>query len=561
MRTAVLLQASAAALVTLLASAAHGGSITAQGNVVAITERNQIPGGLEGRFDEGQSGNVPLDLYAGKGLTWQEGSLASILPGIVTTGEFVRRPVYDNYNYDAFPAPIGGGGEYTGSAVFFGAAKFSISVTRVGLTASKYGPQHLTAFRANGTMIGQISWVPNNDSTFLGLATFGEPIALVIYGPSDLLAGETYHAGNPVSDTWVWGSCNKNGVLDPGEQCDDGNALDGDGCSANCGAEYCGNGLLDAGEACEDGNAASGDGCSSDCQSQERCGNLFVDIATGEACDDGNTVDGDGCQADCSLPSCGDGIVDPDEACDDGNRNGGDGCNATCTSDEACGNGIVDVEAGEQCDDGSASSGDGCSSSCQLEICGNDAVDPGEACDDGNTLSGDGCSSDCESDETCGNGIVDAAEGEQCDDGNTVAGDGCAPSCVVEYCGNGENDPGEICDDGNTSGGDGCSADCSSDETCGNGFVDTAAGEQCDLGTENGKGACSATCAIEASGEGGGEPMGGGSDVGGGADVDDGGGESGGCDCRASAGASTDGRAWAIGLLGALLGLARRRRG
>jgi len=37
------------------------------------------------------------------------------------------------------------------------------------------------------------------------------------------------------------------GVLDPGEQCDDGNAVDGDGCDSNCTPTGCGNGIRTAG--------------------------------------------------------------------------------------------------------------------------------------------------------------------------------------------------------------------------------------------------------------------------------------------------------------------------
>lgn len=694
MRNAILLQATATALVTLFTTVAEAGTFTAQGNVVPLSHRNQITSASEGLFNEGPiSGAVPLNVYAILGLGWRQGPLSTILPGIAATGT-ATQPIYSNPGI-YFPAPIGGGGKQTGAvSAWAGVASFPsfYEITRVGFTASSNAPVYLTAFRLDGSMIGQVTWVPANDSQFVGIDTLGVPIALLTVGNDDLFAGQVYDVtGLTVfTDTWVWGNCNLNGVVEPGEQCDDGNSTIGDGCSRTCNIEACGNGVLDFNEVCDDHNNLSGDGCSGDCRSNETCGNGRVDVAKGEACDDGNHTDGDGCQADCSLPKCGDGILDPGEICDDGNHVGGDGCNATCTSAEVCGNGIVDTDAGEQCDDGNLTdgdgcsttcdleycgnavldpgevcddgntasgdgcasdcksdescgngipdtgageqcddantvSGDGCSSTCQFEICGNGFVDAGEECDDGNTLSGDGCASDCESDETCGNGVVDVATGEACDDGNlvdgdgcqsdcslpscgdgivdageacddgnhvggdgcnatctsdetcgdgvvdgdageqcddtnTAAGDGCSPSCIVEYCGNGALDPGEICDDGNTVAGDGCSSDCFSDETCGNGFVDTAGGEQCDLGTENGKGACSATCAIEGNGEGGGEPIGGGSDVGGGADLDDGGGESGGCDCRASAVASTDGRAWAIGLLGALLGLARRRR-
>lgn len=56
------------------------------------------------------------------------------------------------------------------------------------------------------------------------------------------------------------------GVLDAGEECDDGNLMDGDGCSANCTiTPYCGDGVLDAGEECDDGNNVDGDDCSAVC--------------------------------------------------------------------------------------------------------------------------------------------------------------------------------------------------------------------------------------------------------------------------------------------------------
>jgi cysteine-rich repeat protein len=56
------------------------------------------------------------------------------------------------------------------------------------------------------------------------------------------------------------------GTLDLEEMCDDGNNIDGDGCSASCTVEVCGNGILDHGEQCDDGNIVSGDGCSATCQ-------------------------------------------------------------------------------------------------------------------------------------------------------------------------------------------------------------------------------------------------------------------------------------------------------
>ena len=35
-----------------------------------------------------------------------------------------------------------------------------------------------------------------------------------------------------------------NGVVETGEACDDGNLVDGDGCSAHCGPDTCGDGVV-----------------------------------------------------------------------------------------------------------------------------------------------------------------------------------------------------------------------------------------------------------------------------------------------------------------------------
>lgn len=55
------------------------------------------------------------------------------------------------------------------------------------------------------------------------------------------------------------------GILDPSEECDDGNDIDTDGCRNDCTLPYCGDGFVDPGEECDDGNNLDGDGCSADC--------------------------------------------------------------------------------------------------------------------------------------------------------------------------------------------------------------------------------------------------------------------------------------------------------
>lgn len=287
------------------------------------------------------------------------------------------------------------------------------------------------------------------------------------------------------------------GDLNPGEQCDDGNPRDGDGCSAVCRSEegwncsvpgvacttICGDGIRVGGEACDDGNALDGDGCSATCRIEPKCGNGTIE--EGETCDDGNEVGGDGCSAICTIEVenlCGNGTLDDGEQCDDGNTANGDGCSAICTNEGTvgvCGNGTR--ESGEQCDDGNLTNGDGCSDLCTLEsagACGDGTVDADEQCDDGNTVDGDGCSAACTIEGIpagCGDGNVLGTE--QCDDGNNTNGDGCSAMCTAEdgwsctnrtgvpsvcdpVCGDGLLRASEECDDGNTMNGDGCALDC-----------------------------------------------------------------------------------------------------
>lgn len=63
-----------------------------------------------------------------------------------------------------------------------------------------------------------------------------------------------------------------NGILELGEECDDGNVINGDNCSSTCiitppiPSPVCGNNIRETGEECDDGNVSSNDGCSSSCK-------------------------------------------------------------------------------------------------------------------------------------------------------------------------------------------------------------------------------------------------------------------------------------------------------
>jgi cysteine-rich repeat protein len=104
------------------------------------------------------------------------------------------------------------------------------------------------------------------------------------------------------------------------------------------------------------------------------------------------------------------------------------------------------------------------------------------------------------------------AETGACED--LVDGDACViggvdgtcqeGGCKVAACGNSVVDAGEVCDDGNQASGDGCNGTCTSDESCGNGFLELD--EECDCGdvdhpgparcegTSNGGALCTDAC-------------------------------------------------------------------
>jgi cysteine-rich repeat protein len=332
-----------------------------------------------------------------------------------------------------------------------------------------------------------------------------------------------------------------NGMVDPGEQCDDGNVIDGDGCSSTCQIEGCGNGVLDPGEVCDLGQANNGHcmGCSADCKSNEQCGNGIIDPECGEVCDDGNTSNAcDGCSMNCkSTQTCGNGIVDHEcgELCDPPGPN----CLPNCRSSGACGNGIIDP--GEECDDGQDTTafkfnGDDrdCRSDCIINRCGDGYANTGgpehkEDCDGTFPAIPHGmigatptetstCNIDCTT-ASCGDGKINKTRGEQCDSG-TVTGvnqnnnnANCTAACQLNVCGDhllnsiGPPVNKEQCDDGvaNGTSGDACDLLCQM-PLCGDGIVEE--GEECDLGApaqggmNSDTGSCTLGCKLAKCGDG-----------------------------------------------------------
>jgi cysteine-rich repeat protein/parallel beta-helix repeat protein len=307
------------------------------------------------------------------------------------------------------------------------------------------------------------------------------------------------------------------------EECEDGNIVSGDGCSADCKPEagfncnldgrdpsnsywkaqrcepVCGDGIQLGDEQCDDGNRENGDGCSSQCRSESTniCGDGFK--SGDEQCDDGNNIVGDGCTNNCRLENvCGNGIIEGNEECDDGNSNDLDGCNRACLKTPGyicdgqpsvcrtseCGNGIVESDFGEECDDGDRDNSDGCTFRCRVEsgwscsgnpsVCvstvkdtDNDLICDGAVAGQGCRAGPDNCPNDYNGDQkdTDGDGYGDACDNRQ--NGQTCATDDqclldltCQNGLCGALCGNGKINPGEGCDDGNLNLNDGCLPNC-----------------------------------------------------------------------------------------------------
>jgi cysteine-rich repeat protein len=361
-------------------------------------------------------------------------------------------------------------------------------------------------------------------------------------GANPQFVGDDMNGGDLASSS---GSLCGNGVIDPGEYCDDGpnNGAAGDGCKADC-TPVC---TVDA--SCDDHDP---------CNGQETCSPQHACLAGTAAADGTPCGTGSVCKnAACTPDSCGDALVETGEECDDGAMNGdpGDGCTTACKftcvstdqtrnctpADPCAGQGTCN-DATHVCAPGTAlTDGTACPGTnhfcktgvCTAPSCGNSVVEPGEDCDDGanNGTTGDGCKANCTfacvnpaSDcpappacelESCTAAHVCLAVADATQDGhacgtNLVCKDGAciAPSAV---CGNGVVETGEQCDFGAGNGpGTGCESNCTFSctlapnscddgnpcdgaETCGAVTVGGHAGQKCSPGTAEADGTACGT--------------------------------------------------------------------
>jgi len=187
---------------------------------------------------------------------------------------------------------------------------------------------------------------------------------------------------------------------DEGDAC--GDPEDGTICIAGeCVTSTCGDGFVnrDDGEQCDDGNDDNDDGCTNDC---------LLPCSEDADCDDGLICNGEEtCNTDRGFCSFGvnasDGTSCPDGECVFG----------ACESVE-CGNSIVNT--GEQCDDGNAMNGDGCEDDCTF------SCDDGLDCDDGDACTVDLCDPET---RTCSSMALDCDDGLECTTDSCVADTGC----------------------------------------------------------------------------------------------------------------------------------------
>lgn len=357
-------------------------------------------------------------------------------------------------------------------------------------------------------------------------------IARGFTGPGDTLGSSGGDSSDVFGDDYFYG-----------EECDDGNTVDDDGCNSFC--------MIEQNWICEDVCKLDGR-CTYECRvGVNDCGiagiSATVPCNNGHGCgDDGYCREDGSCQcffgyafsnssAGC-FPICGDNFITGFETCDPP----GQGCTQSCTTQHGwecdvngycqheCGDGIVALGiGGEECDDGNTRSGDGCDQNCVLEpnwvctdVCRKDVCECTGFCTDllctDNPLTT--CAKECDSERDCGEGYCrpdgtcqcfvgyenDAETGycrpicgdgiiargdtpgssEPCDDGNLVDGDGCSPECEIEcgwYCPYvyGSNQPSA------------CSM------TCGDGIMAYGGIEECDDGNTHDGDGCSSNCIYE----------------------------------------------------------------
>ncbi|MFQ5479359.1 MAG: hypothetical protein ACE5E4_12165, partial [Candidatus Binatia bacterium] len=250
----------------------------------------------------------------------------------------------------------------------------------------------------------------------------------------------------------VGGGCG-NGVLNNGEQCDDGNTVSGDCCSATCSFEF---------HTCDDSTA---------CTSADTCvGGACV--GTVVDCNDGNPCTEDLCGA---VTGC--QHIDNTLPCDDSDA---------CTTGDTCAGGVCVGGSPPNCDDGDLCTDDSCDSVTGCQHANNTA-----ACDDGDV---------CTTNDTCAAGSCVGGTALDCDDGDICTDDSCDATLGCQHAFNtAPCEDGDACTTNDACSGGLCTGgsatDCNDGDVCTDDSCDsvigcqhvnnTAACDDSDLCTEN----------------------------------------------------------------------------
>ena len=236
----------------------------------------------------------------------------------------------------------------------------------------------------------------------------------------------------PETTTTTLGSICPNGVIEEGEDCDDGNPSNGDGCSDSCELELtaetepntmCGtaNGPFLLSQVDHGVGIAAAINPPSDVDFY-----AFSLIATSDVSIE--TFDSTG-PGSCS-PSTIDTVIDLySPACQhlfQRDQGGIGNCSRLSAQDTAVMRGLAPGTYFVRVSAFSAAATFDYSMQIRLlSICGNGTTDGSEECD-----GGAGCDTSCQRIPVCSDGFIDAPE--QCDDSNMFDGDGCSSSCMNE---------------------------------------------------------------------------------------------------------------------------------
>ncbi len=258
---------------------------------------------------------------------------------------------------------------------------------------------------------------------------------------------------------------------------EDGEADAGEGDAGTAaplfGTENCPNGEVqeDLGEECDDGDLNDRDGCTRLCE---------FTCKDDDDCDDLNICNGtETCTADHTC--------EPGDELEDGEFCGPDlSCWAGICAPNACGDGRAQGDD-EQCDDGDADDSNGCTTACQWTCEENVDCEGGDECSGADTC-------DLDSHTCTGTALVDETPCTMVVSGQ--AGWCQSGVCVPTDCGDGDQEGAEECDLGDQNGvkGSGCSIDCKT-QLCGNGTIE--GDEQCDDGALEDWDGCDKTCRAE----------------------------------------------------------------